>query len=354
MPLITPKRWIEIDHRQSFSSCLHIGPEVPEATPALGASFSGGIPSGSPDTHALEMAAVGQHIYNQWLVDAVSCAPSRFLPIAQIPMWDVDAAVREATWAGEAGMAGVNFPPQRPDLRRYDDPAWEPFWSVCEAYGMVLASHAGGAPEYGPDDPPWYLILNASNNRRGLHRLIFGGVFERHPGLKLVMVEHADTWWTGTLEQWNAIHAQFPELQDPVRSYFCPRRPSEYAADHMFIGGSFLAEHEATRAIDEGYVGNMMWGRDFPHGEGTWSPTLDDFEPATRLHLRNTSSRIAPEHVKAILGDNAVRQFGLDGAELARIAERIGAPTFGELATPITSIPANASHQAFRVAPLPV
>jgi hypothetical protein len=122
---------------------------------------------------------------------------------------------------------------------------------------------------------------------------------------------------------------------------FCPRRPSEYLASNVFIGASFLAPFEAQQAVGEGYAENVTWGRDFPHPEGTWKPTSDDETPMTRRQLRYAFSDIAPEYVKLMPGDNAIGACGLDGEVLAKVAERIGAPTFAELATPVDEIPSD-------------
>ena len=58
----------------------------------------------------LELLGVGYHIYNEWLADFCSVEPERHVGLAHLPMWDVDAAVREAEWARGAGLRGVNFP----------------------------------------------------------------------------------------------------------------------------------------------------------------------------------------------------------------------------------------------------
>ena len=74
-----------------------------------------------------------------------------------------------------------------------------------------------------------------------------------------------------------------------------------------------------------------MWGRDYPHFEGTWGYTLSS--------LRNTFPGVPVDDVRAILGGNAVECFGLDRAAFTEIAEKIG-PTPAEIAVPLEEIPA--------------
>ena len=63
-----------------------------------------------PTPEELELMGVGRHIYNQWLADACSVEPERHAGCAQLPVWDVDATVKEIEWARQAGLRTVNWP----------------------------------------------------------------------------------------------------------------------------------------------------------------------------------------------------------------------------------------------------
>jgi predicted TIM-barrel fold metal-dependent hydrolase len=310
----------------------------------FGATFGGSRQDGA------DLAAEGQHIYNAWLADAVSVAPERFLALAQVPMWDIPAAVREVEWAAEAGFAGVNFPAPRPELLHYDDPAWEPFWSACAANEMLLASHSGGAADPADLNEFWYFQFEGGGaaNRRALYRMIFGGVFHRHPTLKVMFTEQPGDWWRETMSEYDSVYLQYPQLRDPDKPYYCPNQPSEYCASNVLVGASFLAPFEAHRAIDEGYARNVCWGRDFPHPEGTWKPHGADDEPTTHLQLRYVFSEVEPHIVRDMVGGNVIRECNLDGDLLAKVAEGIDAPTYAELGIPIEAIPENAGIFSFR------
>jgi hypothetical protein len=49
-----------------------------------------------------------------------------------------------------------------------------------------------------------------------------------------------------------------------------------------------------------------------------------------------------------MVGENAIRVYGLDADALAKVTRRINAPTAGDLATPVEKIPAGAGMLAFR------
>ena len=247
----------------------------------------------------LELLGVGYHIYNQWLADFCSVEPERHVGLAHLPMWDVDAAVREAEWARAAGLRGVNFPAPKPFIAPYNSPEWEPFWSACEDLGLTFGNHGGAGNPSGGGAPGSNEVmvseLSALSHVSPINQLVFGGVFERHPKLRLVLTELPGTWWTYTLNELDSIYllnstAYGPELAERV-----PKLPSEYCREQVFIGGSFLARFEAEDAVAQGYESNVIWGSDYPHAEGTFQyPDSWDDEPLTRVAMRYTFAGIDP------------------------------------------------------------
>ncbi len=303
------------------------------------------------------LVAAGYDIYNRWLEDFVSQAPDRHIGLAQLPMWDIEASIAALEVAHEAGLRGVNFPaPREGIICEYNDRVWEPFWSLCEERNLPLATHVGGGSSARYSGPEMMALIAAETGgwfaRRAMWWLIFGGVFERHPGLKLVITETPGNWWPYTARELDSIydmiavrgHDRFPAFADQV-----PRKPSEYMATNVFFGASFAASFEVRQAMTDGVDSQLMWGSDYPHLEGTYlNPEGTEMPSVTGLSLRNTFCHVPMDKTGAMLGGNAIKVFGLDDAVLTGIARTIGAPTFAELATPIDAVPAGASVQAFR------
>jgi predicted TIM-barrel fold metal-dependent hydrolase len=301
---------------------------------------AGGL--GSVATDALDMGAVGYQIYNRWLADFVSVEPERHIGLAYLPMWDIPAAVREVEWAAEAGLRGVNFPPpNRPGHLGYNNPAWEPFWAACAAHGMALNTHSSGAAPidyFGGPGGQDILVYECGGwmARRSLWWMIHGRVFERHPELRLVITEQYEGWWQSTLDELDSVYVQFRQPHHPA----LPRMPSEYARTNVFLGASFMSRELARDAVASGYSGNVLWGRDYPHDEGTFQVLDDpDAEPVTRLALRHVFSQVPPREARRMAGQNAVSVFGLDEAVLDAVAARIGAPSGAELAIAPEALP---------------
>lgn len=295
---------------------------------------------GWPEFDNPELAGVGFQIYNRWLAEFCSAAPERLVGLAHIPLWDIDAAINEVRWAADNGLRAINFPSARPQWSQYNEPHWDPFWAAVEETELVLATHAGAA-----NDPavravagtPLLLIeAGGAYNRRAVGRMILGGVFERFPGLKLVMTEQPGVWMPAALiELDSAAMAPLPLTNGKLS-----KTPSEYFRSNVFVGASFIAPFEVEAAAGDWWWTNICWGRDYPHPEGTWRYSDDPEEmPMTHLSLRHAMAGTPHDKVRAIVGANAARVYGLDTDALRSIADKIG-PTIEEITAPLDAIPA--------------
>jgi hypothetical protein len=69
-----------------------------------------------------------------------------------------------------------------------------------------------------------------------------------------------------------------------------------------------------------------------------------------RQALRYTFAGLPEADVRRMLGENAIRVYGLDGAALQQVARRIAAPSFDDINRPLDAVPttAHAHSLAFR------
>jgi predicted TIM-barrel fold metal-dependent hydrolase len=282
-------------------------------------------------------------MYNRYLADQCSVEPERHVGLAYLPMWDIDAAVAEAEWAFDAGLKAVNFPAPKPGVKPYDDLAWDRFWATLVERGMTLNTHDGaGIDDLSVKLPHAHVVAIVEGDlvRKMFPRLIFGGVFERFPALKLVYAELQtpfSAWWVQTAKRYDEIWEANPNAMRNL-----PRRPSEYFVDNIFLGSSLLHQipSEVAIAVRDGYASNVLWGSDYPHQEGCYRHTEnDDEETATKIALRHAFAATPPEIAKGIIGENAMRVYGLDRETLAALAKRIDAVTPRRLAEPVETIP---------------
>jgi predicted TIM-barrel fold metal-dependent hydrolase len=277
-----------------------------------------------------ELAPVGIRIYNRWLSEFISGEPHRHVGVAQVPIWDVDLAVKEVEWARDAGLRSINLPGIRDEIPPYNQAFWEPLWAACEERGMTLSCHGGGTTlgaYTGPEAIALMFCEVTWFGRRATWYLIFGGVFERHPALKFVLTEQSGDWLAETLSDMDSAYLA-PQTTH-LRSVL-PEMPSYYWRKNCFVGDSMMSHREAKYASDEGLSGNFMWGSDYPHEEGTW--------PRTREALRKTFSGIPTADVRQLIGGTAADVYGFDRYALGAVAARIG-PSEADLAQPLDRLP---------------
>jgi predicted TIM-barrel fold metal-dependent hydrolase len=307
--------------------------EVTYPGPVLAGGLANAMYRGANRAEGLEAVWPALHGYNRWLADFCAAAPGRRAGCLPIDLHDLDRAVDEIAWAREQGIfGGVMLPAMSPGsgLRGYADHYFDPFWSACEDHDMVVNLHTGasGSPT---DARALYDVEHGGLlglyevfvfTRRPLWFMVLGGVFDRHPRLKVVVAENGVQWYPALvrdLEQFFDTHGSAP-----VRAAL-GARPSEYLTEHVWLGGSLMRRFEAEMR-DEIGVDRLMWGVDYPHLEGA--------VPAHREVMAHVLGGLPEPDLRRILGQNAVELWGFDQGLLQAVADRVG-PTVADLAEPL-------------------
>jgi predicted TIM-barrel fold metal-dependent hydrolase len=340
---------------------------------------SGNLTAAPPKAGEHELRWEGLKAHNRWMADFCNDTPGRRAGLVQILMHDVDAAVKEIEWGKEAGLfGGVLLPGIPPDsgLEPMISPTYEPIWRVCSELDMPINHHSANAgPSYGPYPATgWMFFVEAGFfSHRALWMLIFAGVFDRYPNLKLILTEGGAEWAPGVMKildhnynrllgkgmgPWAAMRKAQAEAAEgkggdknpherTIANAFggmqmIEKLPTEYFKQNVWIGSSFTSPREAAVRHEIG-VGRIMWGNDYPHHEATY--------PFTREALRFTFSDTPPEELALMLGGNAFEVYDFDIEQLRQVAVAINAPTVGEIQVPLEAIPEDATSQCFEDAP---
>jgi predicted TIM-barrel fold metal-dependent hydrolase len=285
---------------------------------------NGGVPFGGFGESAdHELRGVGNRAYDRWLLDFANELPGRRAALAMLTVHDLEATIAEIRWAALQGMKGVIIPTVPGEgLPPYYDGCYDSIWAACQDLEMPLHIHGGGGtPDYGNYGAVSMLMYATEAtyfSHRNLWILLWGGVFERFPRLKVVFTETRSDWVPNALTLLDGIHASrfFSHIHDTVRL-----KPSEYFARQCTIGASFMGPWEASMRYQIG-IDNLMWGADYPHPEGTW--------PRTRRSLARCFEGVPIAEVRTILSDNPAALYGFDVEALQPIADRV-CPTVDEL-----------------------
>ena len=224
-----------------------------------------------PDTTP-ELRLAGARAFNRWLADFCGQLPGRRAGVAVVQPHDIETAVGEVRWVREAGLASVMLPTGDWDLLGYHDPFFDPLWAACIEQDLPVTFHSGGTPweGYGPH-AMWVTKMEFMWwARRPLWQLVFGGVFERFPELRVAFTEQGADWIPSMLER---MDEQYESPFERGITDHLSLSPSGYWNRNCYVGASFMSRAECDVRERIG-VDRIMWGADYPHIEGTWPHSL--------------------------------------------------------------------------------
>lgn len=304
------------------------------------------LPRGEFGTNVLREQAsryayrvAGCRAHNRWLAELCQSSPGRHAGVALVTTDEPEETVNEIHWAKDNGLSGGILLPALQLNADGPESFWhharyEPIWRACEELEMPVNTHAGpSGPHYG-GSPLISSFENTWVTFRPFWMLLWGGVLERHPRLRLCITESGGMqvlWFNAYFDQW-VMRYRPPEW---IRSAIS-LKPSDYWYRQCYIGCS---AHSSRAEIDARYqlgVNNIMWGSDYPHPEGTW--------PASMERIKELFHSVPASEVRLMIGENAAAVYGFDRAFLETIAAQIG-PTVEEV-TGTVSAPARSESPA--------
>jgi predicted TIM-barrel fold metal-dependent hydrolase len=242
-------------------------------------------------------------IYNEWLAGFCRTHPDRFGGLACIPSHDMAAAVTEIRRvAKRGGVRGLDIANRR-GMTALWDPWWNPMWDAAAETGLPVHFHTVGGtlPDYTKMPPKVGRAAHATfissfqlHMAELLMAVIFSGVLERHPTLKLVIGESGTGWIPYVLDHMDL------EWEDQYKDLDLTMKPSEYWRRQCYA--TYQTDRIGVKLIDELGEDNVMWGSDFPHPDGIW-PDSQEYIEKELGHL--------PERVRRkIVRDNAAKLYG--------------------------------------------
>jgi predicted TIM-barrel fold metal-dependent hydrolase len=239
--------------------------------------------------------------YNRWIAEYCSYDPLRLMGCGQTAMRSPEDAVRDLRTIKELGLAGVMVS-GNVNGEDFHSPIWNPFWEAALELELPLSFHilTTGLNQQprGPRLNSFMSIIRGNQDIIGT--LIFGGVFQRYPDLRIACVE-ADAGWVPHFmyRMDHAYKRHGHHLHDGGR---LDRKPSEYFAEHVYV--TFQDDWVAFKHADDMNWHRMMWANDFPHSDSTW--------PYSQAILDEQTAHLRPEQRKAILSDNVAELYKVD------------------------------------------
>lgn len=239
------------------------------------------------------------------LYDAICCHPGRFLGSAVLPTDDLEASVTELKRVRKLGFVGWNAFSNYGSTQ-LDDPRYFPLLETCDSLGMYVYIHPtvpameqlhGRGPALTTSGLGFAVDVMVT-----VSRMIFGGVFDRLPDLKVIighlgeglpfLIQRMDDAWT----------RQVPATGEKSREI-----PSTYFRRNIWIStsGNFSAPAFFC-ARDMFGIDRILFGSDYP---------MESMEKSTGFI---ESLNISMDDTRRIYTGNAAEGFGLESLSILK------------------------------------
>jgi len=249
--------------------------------------------------------------YNEWLAEFCAAAPDQFLGVGLLPWDNAEDAAEEIYHLADLKIREGMFLAARVETPVFE-PYWEPLWAAAEETGVLIGFHLSGglrtvpdralAKGLGPNGVAVSVIPLQMDEP--LCGLVFGGVLERYPGLKIVLAETGIGWIPYVLERMEHVLDRFqgnPAYWDARGGIGLSLRPREYFQRQVWA--TFQEDKVGLKLLDEIGIDRVMWASDYPHPDGTW--------PESQKAIEEQFGRLDDSIRRKITSENARKLYNL-------------------------------------------
>ena len=286
--------WQDMHKRVAFLDAEGIDAQV--LYPTLGLLWEGSV-----DDAAFADALC--RAYNTWAFETCAAYPDRLFPAAHISLRDPVLAVRELHRVAKLGARTIFVAAAPVNGRSFGHPDFDPIWAAVQDLDLSVGIHLSGhrhstGREWYRDRDPGMMFITMNliqDPRMALTTLVYDGVLERFPRLRVGTIEAMVGWvgeWLERLDYRYRYMGHTSQMQRPA---------SEYFARNIWVNGD---PEEKMFPLIVQFAGddNFFVGSDYPHAEGFVEPVRK---------ARETLAALPPASVDKILGENAARFFGI-------------------------------------------
>lgn len=244
-----------------------------------------------------------QRAHNDWLADYCNADPHRLRGVALVPQQDLVLATEEMQRVRKKDMHAVMLRPNPIAGQNIDHRNYERVWSAAEHLHSAVGLHEGfglTVPRAGVERChnffQGHVVSHPVEHMLAALALITGGVFQRHPKLRLGFMESGAGWapfWLNRMDEHHEkLHRFYPEMEE---------KPSVTFRRQCFLGIE-PDDHLLPHLIDFGLGDALLFSSDFPHFDAAYPGSVAAL--AGRTDLADNTKRKA-------LRDNALRFYGV-------------------------------------------
>jgi len=208
-------------------------------------------------------------VYNDWIAEYCAHSPKRLVGIGLYALSDLPD-VSEIERCAKLGLKGVLILASGDNDTAYSDERFDPLWRTCSEIGMPISLHkplVSGMPLTPAMPTMADLQIHVIHVvEQCITRLVYGGVLERFPKLKIVSAENDVGWIPNWVNRLDHVHSKMSFARQ------LPLKPSEYVRRSVWATFQDDPMGPATWKVfgEEKY----MWASDFPHADSTFPNSL--------------------------------------------------------------------------------
>ena len=242
-----------------------------------------------------ELGQQTSRLVNENLASIVAGNPDRFVALGTVPMQEPKLAVKELEYCmKELGFRGLEI---GTNIRKVElsDPRFNAFWAKAEALGAVIFLHPSGFTDISRLKEHFLtnVIGNPLDTTFALSHIVFGGVLERHPRLKIVAA-HGGGYLGGYPARMDHAYRVRPECHDFIK------RPPSYYMKKIYYDTMVFGEPQLEHLVNLYGADHVVIGTDYPYDMGYYKPV--GFVEGAKLTRAQKDQ---------ILGMNAAKLLGL-------------------------------------------
>ncbi|MSP51808.1 MAG: amidohydrolase [Alphaproteobacteria bacterium] len=249
-------------------------------------------------------------LYNDWIADYCSADPKRLLGSALIPTDEVERAIGELRRIAKKGLCNaIVYTDVKPNMKPYRDRHYDRFWAAAVDLDIPIQLHVIPGQTRDPYTlqtpaereliPKQYLAIMSEPSPILANEFVFGGIFDRHPKLQVILGEREISWFPYFLFRLRQLEGG---LGESLRMWKIKKPVDEYMRTQVWHG--FTDDQFFDLAYKVVGSDRIMWGSDFPHPRNTF--------PNSRKIIDRVLKNVPPKVKADVAGRNAARLFKID------------------------------------------